>query len=91
MIRKTQRHTETLASPIPMTLEICEMTLRLITESICSGERQSMCRPKPVRTNLVSQATPMIAAIWTTPSEAPRKADFVEIWTDQAGYYGVII
>lgn len=29
MIRKTQRHTDTLASPIPMTLEICEMTLHL--------------------------------------------------------------
>lgn len=36
-----------------------------------------MCLPKPVRTNLVSQPTPMIAAIWKTVSEgAPTRLVF---------------
>ena len=72
MIRKTQRHTDILARPIPMILNICEMTLHFSTKGICSRGRQYICLPRPMRTNLVRQPTPIMPAIYTTVSEAPK-------------------
>ena len=89
MIRKTQRHTDILARPIPMILNICEMTLHLSTRGICSRGRQYMCLPKPIRTNLVSQPTPMIPAICKTLVKPQRL--FRLDMTDQAGHYCIII